>query len=65
MPKHPSDLTAAEASARMTSGELTSLAYVDACIARVAEREPDVQAWVHLDPEIVRAEARAADERRR
>ena len=62
---NPSDLTAAQASARMAAGELTSLAYVDACIARVAEREPDVQAWVHLDPEVVRAEARAADERRR
>ena len=49
---NPSDLTAAEASARMTAGELTSLAYVDACIARVAEREADVQAWVHLDPEV-------------
>jgi Asp-tRNA(Asn)/Glu-tRNA(Gln) amidotransferase A subunit family amidase len=62
---NPSDITAAEASARMTAGELTSLAYVDACLARVAEREADVQAWVHLDPEAVRAAARAADERRR
>lgn len=60
-----SDLTAAEVSARLTSGELTSLAYADACIERVAEREPDVQAWVHLDPESVRAQARAADQRRR
>jgi len=59
------DLTAAEASRRMKSGELTALAYADAFIARVAEREADVQAWVHLDPEHVRAAARAADERRR
>ena len=62
---NPSDLTAAEASSRMTAGELTALDYVDACIERVAEREPDVQAWVHLDPEHVRAQARAADEQRR
>ena len=59
------DLTAAEASRRMKAGELTALAYADAFIARVAEREADVQAWVHLDPEYVRAAARAADERRR
>jgi Asp-tRNA(Asn)/Glu-tRNA(Gln) amidotransferase A subunit family amidase len=59
------DLTAAEASGRMKAGELTALAYADAFIARVAEREADVQAWVHLDPEHVRAAARAADERRR
>lgn len=59
------DLTAAEASRRMKAGELTALAYADAFIERVAEREADVQAWVHLDPENVRAAARAADERRR
>lgn len=59
------DLTAAEAAHRMKAGELTALAYADAFIARVAEREADVQAWVHLDPEYVRAAARAADERRR
>ena len=59
------DLTATEASRRMKAGELTALAYADAFIARVAEREADVQAWVHLDPEYVRAAARAADERRR
>jgi Asp-tRNA(Asn)/Glu-tRNA(Gln) amidotransferase A subunit family amidase len=59
------DLTAAEASARMKAGDLTALAYADAFIERVAEREADVKAWVHLDPEYVRAAARAADERRR
>ncbi len=62
---NPSDLTVAEASARIVAGELTSLALVDACIARVAEREEDVKAWVYLDPEHVRAQARSADERRR
>ncbi len=59
------EVTAAEASKRMKAGELTALAYADAFIARVAEREAEVQAWVHLDPEFVRAQARAADERRR
>ena len=62
---HLAELTAAEAAARMKAGELTALAYADAFIARVAEREADVKAWVHLDPEYVRAAARAADERRR
>lgn len=59
------DLTAAEAARRMKAGELTALAYADAFIERVAEREADVQAWVHLDPEHVRAAARDADARRR
>ena len=62
---HLTDLTAADAAARMKAGELTALAYADAFIERVAEREADVQAWVHLDPEHVRAAARAADEQRR
>ena len=59
------DVTASEAAKRMKAGELTALAYADAFIARVAEREADVQAWVHLDPESVREQARAADARRR
>jgi Asp-tRNA(Asn)/Glu-tRNA(Gln) amidotransferase A subunit family amidase len=38
---------------------------VEACLARVAETDADVQAWAFLDPEHARAQARAADEWRR
>ena len=33
-----------------------------ACLDRIAEREPSVKAWVHLDPELALAQARAADQ---
>src|SRR5690606_12535876 len=31
------------------------------CLARVAEREPEIGAWVHIDPEAALAAARALD----
>ena len=45
------DLTATEASKRIRAGELTSVAYVESCLERIKTREPEVEAWVHLDPE--------------
>lgn len=59
------DLTASEASARLAKSELTAQSYVEACIERIAAREDAVQAWVHFDPEQARAQARAADARRK
>jgi Asp-tRNA(Asn)/Glu-tRNA(Gln) amidotransferase A subunit family amidase len=37
------------------------LALVQACLDRIAEREPVVGAWAHLDPEAALAQARARD----
>lgn len=57
-------LTASDAAARIARGEITSVMLVEACIARIAEREDAVKAWEHFDPEYALAQARAADERR-
>ena len=54
-------LTASEASARMAAGKLTSEAYVAACLERIAEREPLIRAFAHLDARGALAEARARD----
>jgi amidase len=42
-------------------GVLTAVDAVQACIERVQERDGDVNAWVHWDPEPALAEARARD----
>jgi Asp-tRNA(Asn)/Glu-tRNA(Gln) amidotransferase A subunit family amidase len=53
--------SAAEASARMAQGALSSEAYVRACLDRIAQREGDVRAWAHLDADAAIAQARARD----
>jgi Asp-tRNA(Asn)/Glu-tRNA(Gln) amidotransferase A subunit family amidase len=58
------ELTATEARDRMARGDFTAEAYVGACLARIAEREPQVQAWAHLDPDQALAQARALDAQR-
>jgi Asp-tRNA(Asn)/Glu-tRNA(Gln) amidotransferase A subunit family amidase len=55
-------LLARDAAARITAGDLTSEDLVQSCLARIAAREPDVLAWVHLDPEQALAQARACDQ---
>ncbi|HET6491719.1 MAG TPA: amidase, partial [Burkholderiales bacterium] len=54
-------LTAAEAARRIATGKLSSEALVTACIERIRERDGDVQAWVHCDPDAALAQARAID----
>jgi Asp-tRNA(Asn)/Glu-tRNA(Gln) amidotransferase A subunit family amidase len=54
-------LSAAEAVAAIEGGTLTSEKYVRACLDRIAEREPTVKAWVHLDRELALRHAKAAD----
>jgi Asp-tRNA(Asn)/Glu-tRNA(Gln) amidotransferase A subunit family amidase len=54
-------LSIAEVSARMNAGTLTSVQLTEACLARVNAREPEVRAWVHIDPAEVLAQARACD----
>ncbi len=56
-------LSAGEAVAAMVDGRFTALAYAEALLGRCAERA-DLNAFITLDPEAVRAAARAADERR-
>jgi Asp-tRNA(Asn)/Glu-tRNA(Gln) amidotransferase A subunit family amidase len=59
------DLSASEAAAALARGDLTAVELAEACLARIREREPEVQAFAHLDPEHSLAQARAADEARR
>jgi Asp-tRNA(Asn)/Glu-tRNA(Gln) amidotransferase A subunit family amidase len=40
---------------------LTAVAVAHACLARIAEREPAIGAWAHLDRDKVFAAARALD----
>ena len=46
----PADLTATEALAEMDAGRLTAPALLEACLARVAEREPVVRAMAFVGP---------------
>ena len=54
-------LSACEAVAAIEGGTLTSEKLVRACLERIAAREPVVKAWVHLDPDLALAQAKAAD----
>ena len=54
-------LSAARAAALIATGELTSEALTAACLERIAEREPRVRAWAHLDPDAALAQARERD----
>jgi aspartyl-tRNA(Asn)/glutamyl-tRNA(Gln) amidotransferase subunit A len=69
---HPADLDLLEAAALLRARELSAVELLDACLARIAERnggEPSfdgapgaVNAWVRLYPELARRQASAADE---
>ena len=45
----------------IAAGKITSVDLVSACLERIEEREPAVQAWAHLDPELALAQARDRD----
>jgi Asp-tRNA(Asn)/Glu-tRNA(Gln) amidotransferase A subunit family amidase len=63
--EHLSQLTAGEAARRMREGLLTAEELVAACLERIRQTEPVVQAWQFLDEKYALDQARAADERRR
>ena len=48
----------------LAAGELSALALVEQCIQRIEVREADVRAWVWIDFDVVRAEARRLDAHR-
>jgi Asp-tRNA(Asn)/Glu-tRNA(Gln) amidotransferase A subunit family amidase len=48
--RDPAALTATQAARAIAAGTLTPAALIEACLARAAEREPLVRAFVHLDP---------------
>jgi Asp-tRNA(Asn)/Glu-tRNA(Gln) amidotransferase A subunit family amidase len=58
-------LSAAEAAALVRAGRVSSQELVEACLERIRDTEPRVEAWTFLDPEYALAQARASDEWRR
>jgi len=63
--EQPALLTASKAAPRIRDGVLTSAELVRACLERIRQLEPSVQAWQFLDEEHALAQARATDEQRR
>ena len=59
------DLSALEAASRIASGDITSVALVTACLARIAEKDGDIRAFQFIDPAHALEQARQADDRRR
>jgi Asp-tRNA(Asn)/Glu-tRNA(Gln) amidotransferase A subunit family amidase len=55
------DLGVGEAAARIRRGEVSALALVEACLARVDELDPALQAWAHVDGAGARVAARERD----
>jgi Asp-tRNA(Asn)/Glu-tRNA(Gln) amidotransferase A subunit family amidase len=60
-PDSAASLSAADGLARRAAGRLSARAWLDACLARIDEREPTVQAWVSRDSERSRAAAGKID----
>ena len=58
-------LSAVAAAAAIRAGEISSQDLVRDCLDRIAEFEPTVQAWAHLDSEYALAQARTADDIRK
>lgn len=54
-------LGAVQAAERLAGGEATSEDLVRACLARIEELEPEVQAWAYLDEDKALQQARRAD----
>jgi amidase len=61
VPARANELTARAALDEIAAGRLTAEALTRACLERIAEREPVVRAFAHLDPERALAEARRRD----
>ena len=57
----PAAWSATAAAAAIRAGEARSEDVVAACLERIAERDGEVHAWTHVDPERALAEARRRD----
>lgn len=55
------EISAIEAATLIGQGELSSETLVQACLDRVAAREPEIGAWAHIDPDRALSQARARD----
>lgn len=61
VPQSLARLTAVELAAGMASGVLSAQRVAREHLDRIAEREPSVGAWVHLDPDYIMNQARELD----
>ena len=59
--KNLHELTATEIVSHIAAGKTTAEAVARACLDYIAEREPAVQAWQFLDPQLVIKQAQALD----
>jgi len=57
-------LSAVDAARKIAAGQLTSEDLVSASLARIEAREPEVLAWVHIDPGAALEQAKARDAER-
>ena len=55
-------LTATEIVQAIQGGKSTCEAVTRACLTHIEEREPDVQAWQYLDPDLAIAQSRILDQ---
>jgi Asp-tRNA(Asn)/Glu-tRNA(Gln) amidotransferase A subunit family amidase len=55
------ELSATEIASKIAAGETTCEAVVRDCVARIADRDGVVKAWVNFDPEIALGQARMLD----
>lgn len=60
-PAAPAGLSATQAAARIAVGQLSSVALVQSCLERIAERDQVLRAWSYLDPDLALSQARARD----
>jgi Asp-tRNA(Asn)/Glu-tRNA(Gln) amidotransferase A subunit family amidase len=57
----PFHMGAVESAQAIAAGRLTAESQIESFLERNDEREPEVGAWIHLDPDAARTEARARD----
>ena len=53
--------SSSETAAAIAQGKHTAVEFAEACLARIAGRDSDVQAWEFVDPDYVLAQARERD----
>ena len=63
--RHLNWLSACDAARAIREGQISVADFAEACLARIREAEPAVQAWTFLDPDHVLAQARALDDYRK
>src|SRR5882724_8417000 len=56
------EVSGAEAAGLMRAGRVTSVELVESCLGRIRDTEPQVEAWIYLDPEYVLRQAKESDE---